>query len=95
MEDVVSTEDIVAYLLKARTVEAEKQPFLGNGPYTRSRGLFFSSVIFFYTDCRTPWTGDQLVARPVPKHRTAQTQNKRTQRHPCFEWDLNPRSQAP
>jgi hypothetical protein len=29
---------IVAYLLKARTVEAEKQPLLGNGPYTRSRG---------------------------------------------------------
>jgi hypothetical protein len=29
---------IVAYLLKARTVEAEKRPLLGNGPYTRSRG---------------------------------------------------------
>jgi hypothetical protein len=28
----------VAYLLKARTVEAEKQPLLDNGPYTRSRG---------------------------------------------------------
>jgi hypothetical protein len=27
----------VAYLLKVRTVEAEKQPLLGNGPYTRSR----------------------------------------------------------
>jgi hypothetical protein len=25
---------------------------------------------------RTPWTKDQLVARPLPKHRTAQTQNK-------------------
>jgi hypothetical protein len=30
--------DIVAYMLKGRTVEAEKQPLLGNGPYTRSRG---------------------------------------------------------
>jgi hypothetical protein len=29
---------IVAYLLKAKTVEAEKQPLLGYGPYTRSRG---------------------------------------------------------
>jgi hypothetical protein len=29
---------IVAYLLKARTVKAEKQPLLDNGPYTRSRG---------------------------------------------------------
>jgi hypothetical protein len=25
---------------------------------------------------RTPWTSDQLVARPLPKHRTTQTQNK-------------------
>jgi hypothetical protein len=29
------------------------------------------------TDGRTPWTSDQLVARPLPKHRTSQTQNKR------------------
>jgi hypothetical protein len=25
---------------------------------------------------RTPWTSDQLVARPLPKHSTSQTQNK-------------------
>jgi hypothetical protein len=31
------SENIVVYLLKARTVEAEKEPLLGNGPYTRSR----------------------------------------------------------
>jgi hypothetical protein len=41
-------------------------------------GLFFSFVIF-YTDGRTPWTGDQPIARLPPTHRTAQTQNKRTQ----------------
>jgi hypothetical protein len=29
----------VTYLLKTRTVEAEKQPLLGNGPYTCSRGM--------------------------------------------------------
>jgi hypothetical protein len=28
----------VLHLLKARIVEAEKQPLLDNGPYTRSRG---------------------------------------------------------
>jgi hypothetical protein len=28
---------------------------------------------------RTPWTGDQSVGRPLPAHRTAETQNKRTQ----------------
>jgi hypothetical protein len=27
----------------------------------------------------TPWTGDQPVERPLPEHRIAQTQNKRTQ----------------
>jgi hypothetical protein len=29
-----------------------------------------------FTDDRTPWTSDHLVARPLPKHRTTQTQNK-------------------
>jgi hypothetical protein len=28
---------------------------------------------------RTFWTGDQPVAKPLPRRRTAQTQNKRTQ----------------
>jgi hypothetical protein len=32
-----------------------------------------------YTVCRTPWTGDQPVARPLPTHRTTQKQNKRIQ----------------
>jgi hypothetical protein len=49
--------------------------------------------LFFYTDGRTPWTGDQPVARPLPTRRTTQTQNKRTHKHPCLEWDSNPRSQ--
>jgi hypothetical protein len=29
-----------------------------------------------FTIGRTPWTSDQLVARPLPKHMSAQTQNK-------------------
>jgi hypothetical protein len=33
------------------------------------------------TDGRTPWTGDQLAARPLPKHRITQTQNKRIHTH--------------
>jgi hypothetical protein len=37
------------------------------------------TFLIFYTDGRTPWTGDRSVARPLPAHRTAQTQNKRTQ----------------
>jgi hypothetical protein len=35
--------------------------------------LFFSFLIP-YTVGRTPWTGDQPVARPLPAHRTTQTQ---------------------
>jgi hypothetical protein len=33
----------------------------------------------FYTDGRSPWTSDQPVARPLPTHKTTQTQKKRTQ----------------
>jgi hypothetical protein len=39
-------------------------------------GRFFSFVIFFHIVGETPWTGDQPVARPLPTHNTAQTQNK-------------------
>jgi hypothetical protein len=37
------------------------------------------SFLILYTVSRTPWTGDQTVARPLPVHRTTQTQNKCTQ----------------
>jgi hypothetical protein len=39
----------------------------------------FLSFLFFYTVGRTPWTGDQAVARPLSAHRTAQIRNKHTQ----------------
>jgi hypothetical protein len=39
----------------------------------------FFSFLILYTVGRTPWTGDQPVARPLPPHRQTQTQNKRTQ----------------
>jgi hypothetical protein len=38
-------------------------------------GCFFSFVIP-YTAGRTPWTGDQPVARPLPTNRATETQNK-------------------
>jgi hypothetical protein len=41
-------------------------------------GRFFSFLIL-YTVGKTPCTGDQPVARPLPIHRSTQTQNKRTQ----------------
>jgi hypothetical protein len=36
----------------------------------------FPNLYIFF---RTPWTGDQLVARPLPTHGTTQTRNKRRQ----------------
>jgi hypothetical protein len=62
-------------------------PFVGPWPLLQFRNLF-------YTDVRTPWTSDQSAARPLPTHRTTQTQNKRTHRHPCLEWNSNLRSQS-
>jgi hypothetical protein len=41
-------------------------------------GRFFNFLIL-YTVGRTPWTGDQPIARPLPTYRTTQTQNKRKQ----------------
>jgi hypothetical protein len=45
---------------------------------TLDLGRFFSFLIL-HTIGRTPWMGDQPVARPLLAHRTTQTQNKRTQ----------------
>jgi hypothetical protein len=37
------------------------------------------SFLILYTLGRTPWTGDQPVARPLPTHRTTKTKSKRIQ----------------
>jgi hypothetical protein len=49
----------------------DPQPFVGPWPT--------SQVLDLYTVGSTPWTGDQPITRPLPTHRTTQTQNKRTQ----------------
>jgi hypothetical protein len=48
------------------------QPFVGPCP-------LFQFLDLLYTVGRTPWMGDQPVTRPLPAHRTPQTQNKCTQ----------------
>jgi hypothetical protein len=53
-------------------------------------GRFFSFLIL-YTVGRTPWTGDQPVAKPLSTHRTSHRINGHS--HPRLEWDSNPRSQ--
>jgi hypothetical protein len=62
------------------------QPFVRPWSLLQFRNLF-------YTDGRPPWTSDQPVTRPLPTHRTTQTQNKLTHRHLCLELDSNPRFQ--
>jgi hypothetical protein len=46
-------------------------------------GVFISLLCFYlhkiYTVSRTPWTGDQPVARPLPTHSITKTENKCTQ----------------
>jgi hypothetical protein len=44
-----------------------------------------------YTFGRTPWMGNQPVARLLPTYRTTQTQDKFTQ---TAEWDSNPLCQC-
>jgi hypothetical protein len=58
-------------------------------------GRFFRFLIL-YAVGRTPWTGDNPVARQLPTHRTTQTQKKCTQTSvprvgfeptiPVFKW---------
>jgi hypothetical protein len=49
-----------------------------------------------FTDGRTPCTSDHLVSRPLPEHRTTQTQKKTHTytKHPLLVWDSNPRSRV-
>jgi hypothetical protein len=61
------------------------QPFVGPWPLLQLHN-------HFYTVGRTPCTGDQPVARVLPKHRATHTHNN-AHSHPCLEWGSNPRSQ--
>jgi hypothetical protein len=58
----------------------------------------FTSVTRSRTDGGTPWTGDQLRARPLSAQTHTRTE-KRTHntntKHPCPEWYSNPRSRRP
>jgi hypothetical protein len=50
----------------------------------------------FYKDGKTPWTSDQPVARPIPKHRTTQTHNKHIHRDiHALSGDIGHTSQLP
>jgi hypothetical protein len=53
--------DVLLLLLLLLLLLYLYSPLLGFG------GFF--SFLFLYTVSRTPWTGDQPVARPLPTHR--------------------------
>jgi hypothetical protein len=44
----------------------------------------FTSVTRFRTAGRTPWTGDQVVARPLPVHKHRKTHTNTNTEHPCL-----------
>jgi hypothetical protein len=44
--------------------------------YSPCRTWSLLQFLNLYTFGRAPWTGDRLVARPLPTHRTTQGQNK-------------------
>jgi hypothetical protein len=54
--------------------------FYGSASCPLDLGLFFR-FLNIYTNDRTPWKEDQPVSKPLPTHRTTQTQNKRTETH--------------
>jgi hypothetical protein len=47
-------------------------------PFVEPRPFFFCFLVLC-TVGRTPWAGNQPVARPLPTHRITQTHNKHTQ----------------
>jgi hypothetical protein len=46
--------------------------------YFLDLGRFFNFLLL-YSASRTPWTGDHHFERPLPTHRTTETENKCTQ----------------
>jgi hypothetical protein len=55
--------------------------------------IVFSSIIL-YTVSRSPWTGDQPVARPRYLHTGQHKHRINVHRHPCLQWDSNQRSRC-
>jgi hypothetical protein len=77
-EHEIMTEEVGVYPPSKRTQVRVSIYLSIYGP----TALCWTLTAFKFLDLlhgRTPWTGDQPVARSLPAHRTTQTQNKRTQ----------------
>jgi hypothetical protein len=59
-------------------VMARPQVFIYLWLYSPCGSWLLFQFLNLYTVGRTPWTGDEPVARPLPTHRKTQTLNKRT-----------------
>jgi hypothetical protein len=55
----------------------------------------FTSVTRCRKVSRTPWTGDQIVARPLPVQKHTKTHTQTNTKLPCPAWDWNPLSRRP
>jgi hypothetical protein len=55
----------------------------------------FTSVTTSRTVGRTPWTADQLVARPHVYANTEKRKHNTNTKHPYPKWDSKPRSRRP
>jgi hypothetical protein len=66
--------------------------FLSPAALLLGLGLSFSFLISYTVD-RTPWTGDQPVARPLPTHRKYK-HGINAHGRPCLQWVSNLRSQC-
>jgi hypothetical protein len=82
----------VAYMPKARTVAADKQPLLGNGPYTRSRETrhVLCGVTQQSKKCckvRSLWVRSELfVTQLCGKHISAAVNQHATIEEAVFPW---------
>jgi hypothetical protein len=74
---VVSFSDLNVYIITTEQIHVHlpPSPWMALQPLWALTSFLFPDL--FTISRRTSWTSDQRVARPlVPKHRTAQTQNK-------------------
>jgi hypothetical protein len=59
---------------RAATVISYKYYYYGSTTLRWGLAAFFFSFLILYAAGRTPWTGDQPVARPLPTQRTTNTE---------------------
>jgi hypothetical protein len=80
---VTKQESTVSVTLKIIKSELFSTNYIFLYPFLiyRTLTVFFIFSLDLYTIGRTPWTSDRPVARPLPKYRTTQTLNKRTNTH--------------